>query len=271
MSVDPKSLAQLRFLIDAGADEAIGDAPVDRYRDPPPAGSVAATEAAIADRPASPSTSAPTRRAPPLATGEATLSARELAASCTSLAALRDALASFDGCALKATATNLVFADGNPEARVMVVGEAPGREEDRQGLPFVGESGQLLDRMLAAIGLDRRTVYISNILPWRPPGNRKPTQQEVAICLPFIERHIELSAAEILVLAGGTAASTLLQRTEGITRLRGQWLTYTAGGRQLAALATFHPAYLLRQAGQKRQAWSDLLALKQRLADPAGG
>ena len=269
MSVDPKSLAHLRFLIAAGADEAIGDAPVNRYREPTAPGPAATREPKVADEPVPPS--APARRAAPLATGEATQSARQLAASCTSLIALRDTLGSFDGCALKATATNLVFADGNPEARVMVVGEAPGREEDRQGLPFVGESGQLLDRMLAAIGLDRRSVYISNILPWRPPGNRKPTQQEIAICLPFIERHIELSAAEFLVLAGGTAAGTLLERTEGITRLRGQWFTYCAGARQLAALATFHPAYLLRQASQKRQAWWDLLALKQRLAGLAGG
>ncbi len=271
MSVDPKSVAELRFLIDAGADEAIGDAPVNRYREPTAPGPTAAIKTAVADQPVAASARGPARRAASLATGEATQSARDLAASCASLTALRDALASFEGCALKATATTLVFADGNPAARVMVVGEAPGREEDLQGLPFVGESGQLLDRMLAAIGLDRGSVYIANILPWRPPGNRKPTQQEIAMCLPFIERHIELSAAEFLVLAGGTAAGTLLERTEGITRLRGQWFTYSAGARQLAALATFHPAYLLRQASQKRQAWWDLLALKQRLAGLAGG
>ena len=265
MPVDPKSLAQLRFLIEAGADEAIGAVPIDRFRSPTPARSAAAP---LIESPA-PARPAPARPLPLLATGAATESAREQAASCIDLAALRDRLASFEGCALKATATNLVFADGNPAARVMVVGEAPGREEDRQGLPFVGESGQLLDRMLAAIGLDRGSVYISNILPWRPPGNRKPTQQEIAICLPFIERHIELAAAELLMLAGGTAASTLLGRPEGITRLRGQWFTYQAGARRLTALATFHPAYLLRRANQKREAWWDLLALKQRLI--AGG
>ena len=220
MSADPKSVAELRFLIDAGADEAIGDAPINRYRDQSATSPVAAPvptvapEPVVADQLEPPSTPAqppaPARRAAPLATGEATQSARELAASCTNLLALRDALASFEGCALKATATNLVFADGNPAARVMVVGEAPGREEDRQGLPFVGESGQLLDRMLAAIGLDRGSVYIANILPWRPPGNRKPTQQEIAICLPFIERHIELSAAEFLVVGQPEKAHILL-------------------------------------------------------------
>jgi DNA polymerase len=171
----------------------------------------------------------------------------------------------FEGCALKDTATNLVFGDGNPKAPVMFIGEAPGADEDRQGLPFVGVSGQLLDRMLAAIGLDRGGAYITNILPWRPPGNRKPTTAEITSCLPFIERHIALVAPRILVLVGGTAASTLLDRSEGITKLRGRWLNYRRPGLEIATMPMYHPAFLLRQSGLKREAWHDLLEIKNRL------
>lgn len=160
---------------------------------------------------------------------------------------------------------NLVFGDGNPDAGLMLVGEAPGADEDREGVPFVGVSGQLLDKMLAAIGRDRSSAYITNILPWRPPGNRKPDQAEVAMCLPFIRRHIEIVAPAVLVLVGGVAASTLLERREGITRLRGRWLTYSSGGGEIPALAIFHPAYLLRQPALKQLAWQDLLTLKDRL------
>jgi len=202
--------------------------------------------------------------------GDVSGDARRLAAACTTLDELKSALEKFDGCGLKATAKNLVFADGNPNASVMLVGEAPGAEEDRQGLPFVGASGQLLDKMLAAIGLDRTSVYIANILPWRPPGNRKPTTQETLTCLPFIARHIELVAPKFLVLLGGTSASTLLDTTEGITRLRGKWQTYEAGTQRIDALPLYHPAYLLRQPAQKRDAWRDLQDLKKRL-DAATG
>jgi DNA polymerase len=196
-------------------------------------------------------------------------SARELAAAATDLAALAKALATFDGCALRDTATNLVFADGNPDSHVMIIGEAPGADEDRQGLPFVGPAGQLLDRMLATIGLDRSSTYISNILPWRPPGNRKPTPNEVTICLPFLRRHIELANPKILVLVGGTSAQALLGASQGITRLRGRWHDYTgieSGSKNpgpIPAMPIFHPAYLLRKPGMKREAWRDLREIRR--------
>ena len=182
------------------------------------------------------------------------------------LADLKAALLAFEGCNLRLTATQLVFADGNPESRVMLVGEAPGRDEDIQGVPFVGRSGQLLDRMLAAIGLTRNEVYIANVVPWRPPGNRRPTPQETAICRPFIERQIELCNPDFLILLGGAAASELLDTAEGILKLRGRWRDYNTGTRTIRAMATLHPAYLLRQPLSKRQAWRDFLALKTALA-----
>jgi DNA polymerase len=178
---------------------------------------------------------------------------------------LRDALLRFEGCALRATATQLVFADGTPGARVMFVGEAPGAEEDREGLPFVGRSGKLLDRMMAAIGLDRSQAYIANIVPWRPPGNRTPTPQEAAICLPFIRRQIELANPDVLVCLGGPAAAALLGINEGITKARGRWLRFDTGTRTIPALATFHPAYLLRSPAAKRLAYRDFLAIKKAL------
>lgn len=196
---------------------------------------------------------------------DATVSAKVLAAGASTLEELREALARFEGCALKATAKNLVFADGNPEGRVMIVGEAPGADEDRVGLPFVGRSGQLLDRMLAAIGLDRQTdVYIANVLPWRPPGNRTPTPQEVSICLPFIQRQIQLADPDILICVGGPSAQGLLGLS-GILASRGKWLEYDTGTRRIRAMATLHPAYLLRQPLQKRLAWRDMRALKAAL------
>jgi DNA polymerase len=190
--------------------------------------------------------------------------AYKLAQSARTLAELRNALEKFEDCPLKKTATHLVFADGNPDASIMVVGEAPGADEDRLGVPFVGVSGQLLDRAFAAIGLDRTKIYISNILPWRPPGNRQPTPHETALCLPFIERHIELVSSEILILVGGTAAKTLLKTNEGIVKLRGKWHAYLSPElkKPIKTLATFHPAYLLRSPGQKRFVWLDLLSVK---------
>jgi uracil-DNA glycosylase family 4 len=193
-------------------------------------------------------------------------SARETAAACGSLAELESALAAFDGCALKDTALHCCFADGNPAAEVMLIGEAPGAEEDRRGKPFVGPSGQLLDKMLATIGLDRSTVYITNVIYWRPPGNRSPTQAEIAACQPFLERQIELIRPRVIVFVGGIAARGLLGVQEGVTKLRGRRLTYRlADGTPVAALVTFHPAYLLRQPGQKRLAWRDLLAIRRLL------
>lgn len=276
----PDALALLRLYIEWGADEAIEPTPQSRFGATggtlPAAAPVfrpapAAAPRQLAEKPAS----ARFEAAPSLAPGKplgpldqaAVASAREAAASAPDLAALRAALERFDGVALRKTATNLVFADGNPAARVMLVGEAPGADEDRLGLPFVGVSGQLLDRMMAAIGLDRTTFYITNVCFWRPPGNRKPTDAELAAQKPFVERHIELVAPQVLVLVGAAAAQGLLQTTEGITRLRGRWFEYRAGGLAdpIPTLPIFHPAYLLRQPAQKRETWRDLLWLKSRL------
>ncbi|HYC05130.1 MAG TPA: uracil-DNA glycosylase [Azospirillaceae bacterium] len=274
------SVAALKWLADMGVDEAIGDEPLDwtsiqarrAPAAPPPGASKGGPQQATARGPAAPAR-APAGFAGPLGASEASESARAAAASAKTLEELRGALAAFDGCALKLSATNLVFADGNPKARIMLVGEAPGADEDRTGLPFVGAAGQLLDRMLASIGLDRkaedpaRAVYISNVLPWRPPGNRTPTDGEIAACLPFILRHIELAAPDVLVFLGGTPAKSLLGKSEGITRLRGKWfdMSLPALGKPLPALPMLHPAYLLRNPAAKREAWRDLLALKERL------
>lgn len=183
------------------------------------------------------------------------------------LGELRAALLAFDGCALRHTATNLVFGDGNPKARVMLIGEAPGAEEDAQGLPFVGQSGQLLDKAFAAIGLTRSTFYITNIIPWRPPGNRQPTPAEVEACLPFVRRHIDLIAPDFLILVGGTATKALLGGRDGLMRLRGSWKDYTSeAGKAMKMIAIFHPAYLLRSPNQKREMWSDLITIKHTLS-----
>src|SRR5439155_21636726 len=198
--------------------------------------------------------------------GVAAQSARRLAASADSVEALAAVVAGFDGCPRNRTATNTVFTDGNPTAPVMIIGEAPGADEDRIGRPFVGRAGQLLDRMLAAIGLDRDGVQITNVIYWRPPGNRKPTTAEIAACLPFVLRHIALAAPQVLVLCGGTAASALLPVTDGITRLRGRWFDLAVPGLAMPVptLPMFHPAFLLRAPERKREAWRDLLSLKAR-------
>jgi uracil-DNA glycosylase family 4 len=253
----------LDFYLEAGADALVGEEPVDRF--------APVEQTPAPPRPARqlPDSAMPSRTAPamaPQAPDEAALAAREAAKSATSLEELRAILEKFDGCALKATATQLVFADGNPKSKVMFVGEAPGRDEDIEGLPFVGRSGKLLDRMLAAIGLDRTSVYIANIVPWRPPGNRTPTPQESAICLPFILRQIELADPDILVCLGGPSAQTLLGIKEGITKTRGRWFTFNSGKREIPAMPTFHPAFLLRSPLQKRFAWRDFLAIKKALS-----
>lgn len=193
------------------------------------------------------------------------MGAREAARGAASLDELKAILEGFEGCALKRTASRLVFSDGNPAAKVMFVGEAPGRDEDQQGLPFVGRSGKLLDLMLASIGLDRTSAYIANVIPWRPPGNRTPTPQETAVCLPFIARQIELADPDILVCLGGPSAQALLATTEGITKLRGRFMDYDTGTRTIRAIATFHPAYLLRTPLGKRFAWRDMLAVEELL------
>ncbi|HUL05791.1 MAG TPA: uracil-DNA glycosylase [Candidatus Acidoferrum sp.] len=258
--IDMNPRAALCWQVEAGADEAILDAPVDRYAASarPAVKAVPVAPASVARAPASAPLQAPTA---------AVQSARSLAAAARSVGELAEALAAFDGCPLKRTATNLVFADGNPQARIMLIGEAPGADEDRLGKPFVGVSGQLLDRMLAAIGLDRTSTYITNVIFWRPPGNRPPTAAEIAACLPFVERHIELVSPEVLVLLGAASAQTLLGRTDGITRLRGRWFSFESAGmaRPVPAMAVYHPAYLLRQPAQKRAAWRDWLAILARL------
>jgi DNA polymerase len=193
-------------------------------------------------------------------------SARQIAAGARTLEELRDRLAEFGGCGLKATAMQLVFGDGDPHAEVMFVGEAPGADEDRQGLPFVGRAGQLLDKMLISIGLERSKVYIANVVPWRPPGNRAPTPIETAACLPFIRRQIELVEPKFLVCLGASSAQTLLGAKEGIMRLRGRWFDYTANATTIRAIAMLHPAYLLRQPAQKKLAWQDLRLLAKEIA-----
>ena len=254
--------ALLCWQVEAGADEAVLDAPVDRFVERA-AEAAAPAPAALPNRPAT------IQRTQPLLASAATLNetAQQAAAQARSLEALRIALEAFDGCALKQTATNLVFGDGNPDARIMFVGEAPGADEDRRGLPFVGVSGQLLDRMLGWIDLNRETFFITNMLFWRPPGNRQPTPGEVAACLPFVERMISLVDPELLVMVGGSSAKSLLGKSEGIKRLRGRWFSYENAfmARPIPATAIYHPAYLLRSPAEKRAAWQDLLAIREKL------
>ncbi len=192
----------------------------------------------------------------------ATMAAREAARKAVSLEALAAALQAFDGCGLKATAKNLCFYRGNPNARVAIIGEAPGRDEDIEGKPFVGRAGQLLDRMLAAIGLTEADVHITNIVYWRPPGNRTPTPQEAQVCRPFLERQMELVAPEIIITLGGPAAKAVLDVTDGILKVRGRWHELTIGAAKIRVMPTLHPAYLLRTPAAKRQVWRDLLAIK---------
>ena len=248
----------LRWHLDAGADEAIGEHALDRY---------AGTREAEAPPPAPPAPALQAARPPAPGAADALAAACDLAAAASTVEELRRALEGFDGCALKKTATNLVFGDGNPDACLILIGEAPGAEEDRQGLPFVGPSGRLLDRMLASIGLDRGTVFVSNTVFWRPPGNRNPTTAEMATCLPFVERLVELVSPEILVALGGAAAKTLLARNESVGRLRGRWFTYSTPRlpRPVPATAIYHPAYLLRTPAQKRVTWRDLLGISEKL------
>lgn len=217
--------------------------------------------------PSARSGSPPPQTTAPVPDRDAVMAAREQAGAAQSLQDLEAILARFEGCNLKRTAKNLCFSDGNPDGPVMLIGEAPGREEDIQGKPFVGRSGQLLDRMLSAIGLDREQVYVANVVPWRPPGNRTPSPQETEICKPFIERQIALADPDFLIFLGGASAKQLIGVKEGILRLRGKWKTYDAGAKQIPCMATLHPAYLLRQPQQKRLAWLDLLSLKQALID----
>lgn len=274
----------LAFYASAGVDDALEDQPVNRFAEAAPKPAERATTApALGDNAAPPRSTGVAfaeagdrPNAPPVARAPAKTStvpdeaqaalARQLATTATTLDELRQHMAAFDGCNLKATAKNLVFADGNPEAALMLVGEAPGRDEDIEGLPFVGRSGRLLDRMLAAIGLDRTSVYIANVIPWRPPGNRTPTPHETEICRPFVERQIELVNPKVLINLGGPSAKTLLNTSEGILRLRGNWRVHTtASGIAIPAMPTLHPAYLLRTPAHKKLAWRDFLEVKAKL------
>src|SRR5438270_2313326 len=266
------ALALLRWYVEMGADEAIGLEAADRLALPP----LIPSPGAVIRSPATPAPSPrqsprPVPATPPPALteslGVAAQSARRLAASADSVEALAAVVAGFDGCPLKRTATNTVFTDGNPTAPVMIIGEAPGADEDRIGRPFVGRAGQLLDRMLAAIGLDRNGVLITNVVYWRPPGNRTPTTAEIASCLPFAFRLIALVHPKILVLSGGTAAGALLPQGQGITRSRGRWFDLAVPGldQPVPTLPMFHPSFLLRTPERKREAWRDLLSLRARL------
>ena len=236
-----------------GADEAIGDLPVDRFAAPAAAVS---TPPRVQPRP---------RPAAAQAAAAAGGDSRIDLSQANTLAALEAMVATFDGCPLKRTAKSLCFKRGSDEARIMLIGEAPGRDEDLSGKPFVGRAGQLLDRMLEAIGLAEQHVYITNTVYWRPPGNRTPTPEEVEACAPFLARQIELLSPQVLVLLGGAAAKTILGMAEGIMRLRGKWLNYCSGDRDVATLATLHPAFLLRNPEHKRLVWRDLLSMKERL------
>ncbi|MET1414050.1 uracil-DNA glycosylase family protein [Roseibium sp. HPY-6] len=288
-SEDLKNIESLlEFYIDAGVDCFLGDSPVDwtelSRRKAPVRQQPQASEVAHRTAPAEPpahdrAAPVPTGLAPQPRTAqpakpnnpavipdrEVVASARDQAASAVSLEELRACLEAFDGCNLKLTAKKLVFADGNPAARLMFVGEAPGRDEDLQGKPFVGRSGQLLDRMLTAIGLDRSSAYIANVVPWRPPGNRTPTPQETEICKPFIRRQIELVNPDVIVFLGAASAKNLLGVQDGIRKMRGRWMKYPVSGRDIDAIATYHPAYLLRSPLEKRLSWRDFLSIQLKL------
>lgn len=243
----------LRWYVEAGVDEAVGEQPVDRYH--------------VSDSPAQMPPIRPAESQPPRVRID-TESKTSTPIAALSLDELRNALEGFEGCPLSRTATNLVFGDGSVHAKVVLIGEAPGAEEDRQGLPFVGPSGRLLDRMLASIGLERSSVFISNTVFWRPPGNRAPTSQEIAVCMPFVERIIELISPRLLVALGGPAAAALLGEKESVGRLRGRWFVFQTArmDQPVPATALYHPAYLLRSPAQKRLAWRDLLTIKKRLS-----
>ncbi|HEX3483445.1 MAG TPA: uracil-DNA glycosylase [Micropepsaceae bacterium] len=269
-----RSLAALRWLIEAGADEAIAEEPVNRFAPKHPSPregeSVPSPPRTAFVRPTLPQgeggkRAAASAEAVSLGTGPG--AARALASSCATLDELKHALRNFEGCELKRYAKNTVFADGTPQGRIMLIGEAPGRDEDEQGLPFVGRAGKLLDRMLGAIGLDRGKVYITNVLNWRPPQNRDPSPEEAAACLPFLHRHIELADPQILILLGAVSARHVLGLTDGIMRLRGRWELYQSAhlGRAIPVMPTLHPAFLLRQPGAKRLAWRDLLAISEKI------
>jgi DNA polymerase len=254
-------LATLSWLVEAGADEAIAEAPVNRL-----AAKAPVQASSVQPMPTPVTRPAPARAPAAPLTDDAISGAMAAAAAATSLAELQAAMEAFDGCALKRTATNTVFADGVADGGIMLIGEAPGRDEDRIGKPFVGRAGQLLDKMLAAIALDRKTnAYITNVINWRPPDNRDPSPEEAAQCLPFLRRHIELANPGVIILLGAVAARHVVGISDGIMKLRGRWLEYRVGDRMVPLMPTLHPAYLLRQPAHKKLAWRDLQAVKDRM------
>jgi len=262
------ALSLLQWYIASGVDETIADSPLDWFSQSKDAASSAAPRQGgdTADRATSrprPRTTDPTASAEQIAR-----QAAAQAAVCDSREELLDAIRNFDGCNLKKTAAHTVFADGNPDSDIMVIGDAPGVDDDRQGKPFAGESGQLLDRMFKAIDLEReKNLYITHLLPWRPPGNRKPTLEEITICRPFIERHIELFNPKLIILLGGTAAGSLLRTADGIPRLRGKWKTYDLKDASLPVRPLYHPSYLLQQPKYKKETWHDLLEIKAKIKE----
>lgn len=271
----------LRFYAEAGVDAALEEEPANRFAEPvheapqrPASTGEPTAPAALAQEPSPPAeraVAAPAVRASVPDEAQAAR-ARQLAGEAATLDELRDILAGFDGCNLKFTAKNLVFADGDPAGGLMLVGEAPGRDEDMEGVPFVGRSGRLLERMLAAIDIERSNAYIANVIPWRPPGNRTPTPLETEICRPFIERQIELANPKVLVALGAPSAKVLTSTTEGIMRLRGNWKVHaTRSGADIPTMPTLHPAYLLRNPAHKRLAWRDFLEIKAKFRSPQGG
>ena len=257
----------LNWLVEAGADEAVAEAPVNRLIAKPAAQSLPTA----APRPPTPPPDSPKPAAFKTSTmpdpgGDGVGTALAAAGAAATLMELKAALETFEGCALKHTATNTVFADGVAEGRVMFIGEAPGRDEDRMGKPFVGRAGQLLDKMMASIALDRKSnAYITNVIDWRPPNNRDPSPEEAAMCLPFLRRHIELARPGLIILLGAVAARHVLGQTEGIMRLRGRWQEYRVGDRMVPLMPTLHPAYLLRQPAHKKLAWRDLQAIRDKM------
>ena len=252
------TLSTLNWLVEAGADEAVAEEPVNRLT------AKAAVQPLAAPLPRAAPARAP--MIPAVIEGDTVGGAMAAAAAATTLAELQAALEAFDGCPLKRTATNTVFADGVASGRVLLIGEAPGRDEDRVGKPFVGRAGQLLDKMLASIGLDRGTnAYITNVINWRPPDNRDPTPEEAAACLPFLRRHIELADPQVIILLGAVAARHVVGISDGIMKLRGRWLEYRVGDRMVPLMPTLHPAYLLRQPSHKKLAWRDLQAVRDKM------
>ncbi len=263
--MDVKEL--IEWYIAAGVEETAGDHPFAFDKKEP---SLPRMQTDSPLRRAEPQALSPRQATTALAqaTVDARQNARELCGKIDNLEDLRRLVEEFDGCALKLTASHTVFGDGCPTARVVLIGEAPGADEDRIGRPFVGRSGQLLDKMLAAVGMDRSVCYITNVLPWRPPGNRTPTDAEIAVCLPFLKRQIDIIKPDYLFILGGSAANALLEQQESISRLRGRWLDYkTSDGKTVQVLASFHPAYLLRNPGQKAKVWVDLLRLTRKMSE----